>query len=261
VAFELHPRLAADGIEVGNLPLCALLLNNDSRFPWCILVPRIEGLRDFHEVPKARRDDLFAEIERVSVALGEIGRADKINVAALGNMVPQLHVHVIARRTTDAAWPTPVWSVPGAVPYADPQPLLAQLRAKLQLNPAPGHAKHPDHRVDITRSKTAVVVEFGGATIASTRAPLLVDESRHSIVYYIPRADVRMELLTATEHTSYCPYKGTARYWTIAAGGRRAENAVWAYDEPYDEALPLKGHVAFYSDRVDRITIDGKSDR
>jgi uncharacterized protein (DUF427 family)/diadenosine tetraphosphate (Ap4A) HIT family hydrolase len=261
VAFELHPRLADDGVKVGNFALCALLLNNDARFPWCILVPRIEGLRDFHEVPAARRGDLFAEIERVSVALAEIGHADKMNVAALGNMVPQLHIHVIARRTDDAAWPAPVWSVPGAQPYADPQSLVAQLRAKLGLNPAPGYAKHPDHRVDISPTTTSVVVEFAGATIASTRAPLLVDESRHSIVYYVRRADVRMDLLTPTDHTSYCPYKGTARYWTIDAGGRRAENAVWAYDEPYDEALPLKGHVAFYADRVDRISIDGRPDR
>src|SRR5262245_688400 len=149
MAFELHPRLAADGIKLGNFPLSVVLLNNDSRFPWCILVPRIEGLRDLHEVPAARRDELVAEIERVSIALKDLSRADKMNVAALGNMVPQLHVHVIARHTTDVAWPTPVWSVPGAVPYADPQPLVEQLRSKLGLNPAPGYATHPNHRVDI----------------------------------------------------------------------------------------------------------------
>ena len=128
MAFELHTRLAADGIHVADLALCCVLLNNDSRFPWCILVPRLEGLRDFHEVPAAHRDALFAEIETVSVALQQISKADKMNVAALGNMVPQLHVHVIARHTTDVAWPTPVWSVPSPTPYADPQPLLAQLR-------------------------------------------------------------------------------------------------------------------------------------
>lgn len=133
MAFELHPRLAADGLPVGELALCALLLNNDARFPWCILVPRIDGLRDFHDVPAARRDELFAEIERVSVALQAIGRADKMNVAALGNMVPQLHIHVIARRTDDAAWPTPVWNAPGAVPYVDAQPRIAELRARLGL--------------------------------------------------------------------------------------------------------------------------------
>ena len=113
----------------------------------------------------------------------------------------------------------------------------------------------------MTASRASVTVEFGGIVIAKTQAALLVDESRHDLVYYVPRRDVRMDLLTATEHTSYCPFKGTARYWTIGVGEHQAENAVWAYDEPYDEALPLRGHAAFYTDRVDRITIDGNSDR
>ena len=104
-------------------------------------------------------------------------------------------------------------------------------------------------------------VEFAGTVIADTRRALRVDESRHDIVYYVPRKDVRMDLLTATDHTSYCPFKGTARYWSIGVGARRAENAVWAYDEPYDEALPLRGYVAFYTDRVDRIAIDERPNR
>jgi diadenosine tetraphosphate (Ap4A) HIT family hydrolase len=131
--FELHPRLAADCIVLGDLQLCRVLLNNDARFPWCILVPRLPDLRDFHDVPTEHRTTLFAEIERVSIALQHIGAADKMNVAALGNMVPQLHVHVIARRTDDAAWPTPVWSAGPAEPYADPQPMVAQLSARLDL--------------------------------------------------------------------------------------------------------------------------------
>jgi uncharacterized protein (DUF427 family)/diadenosine tetraphosphate (Ap4A) HIT family hydrolase len=266
VAFELHPRLAADGIHVADLALCCVLLNNDSRFPWCILVPRLEGLRDFHEVPAAHRDTLFAEIETVSVALQQISRADKMNVAALGNMVPQLHIHVIARHTTDAAWPTPVWSVPGATPYADPHPLIDKLKGQLGLverakNPAPGFAAHPHHRVDIRPTSARVQVEFEGLVIADTHSALRVEESHHDLVYYVPRRDVRMELLTATDHETYCPFKGTARYWTMSVGARRAENAVWAYDEPYDEALPLRAHVAFYADRVDRIVVDGKPDR
>ena len=85
----------------------------------------------FTRCHRAHRDALFGEIERVSVALQEITRPDKINVAALGNMVPQLHIHVIARHSTDIAWPSPVWSVPGARPYPDPQPLIAQLRSRL----------------------------------------------------------------------------------------------------------------------------------
>ena len=128
-------------------------------------------------------------------------------------------------------------------------------------NAAPGFAQYPRHRVDIQSSTAKVEVEFAGCVIASTHNPLRVDESRHEVVFYLPRSDVRMDLLTATRHTSYCPFKGTARYWTIKVEERRAENAVWAYDEPYDEALPLRGYVAFYSDRVDRIVIDDKADR
>jgi diadenosine tetraphosphate (Ap4A) HIT family hydrolase len=133
VIFELHPRLAADCIVLGDLKLCRVLLNNDARFPWCILVPRVPALRDFHEVPDAHRAALFAEIEHVSLALQHVGQADKMNVAALGNMVPQLHIHVIARRTDDAAWPTPVWSAGAAEPYSDPEPMIAQLTARLDL--------------------------------------------------------------------------------------------------------------------------------
>ena len=108
--FELHPRLAADSFTIGDLPLSRVLLNNDARFPWCILVPRIAGLRDLHDVPASNRTQLFDEIEQLSLALIAFTGAEKMNVAALGNMVPQLHVHVIARREDDAAWPMPVWN-------------------------------------------------------------------------------------------------------------------------------------------------------
>jgi uncharacterized protein (DUF427 family) len=121
-------------------------------------------------------------------------------------------------------------------------------------NSAPGFRKHPNHRVDIVRATQRVEVEIDDVVIAASDKALLVSESRHDPVYYLPRTDVQMELLTATDHTSYCPFKGTARYWTIRVGERVEENAVWAYDEPYDEALPLRGYVAFYSDRVDRVT-------
>jgi diadenosine tetraphosphate (Ap4A) HIT family hydrolase len=94
-----------------------LLLMNDARFPWCILVPRRPALRDLHDVAGADRMALFDEIDDVSRALGRLVSPDKINVAALGNQVPQLHVHVIARKTTDAAWPLPVWGSGAAVPY------------------------------------------------------------------------------------------------------------------------------------------------
>jgi diadenosine tetraphosphate (Ap4A) HIT family hydrolase len=131
--FELHPRLAADCFDLGDLSLCRLLLMNDARFPWCILVPRIEGLRDFHDVPREERLTLFDEIERVSKVLAAEANAIKMNVAALGNMVPQLHVHVIARTANDAAWPGPVWNAGPAVPYADASARIAALKRSLAL--------------------------------------------------------------------------------------------------------------------------------
>jgi diadenosine tetraphosphate (Ap4A) HIT family hydrolase len=134
VDFALHPRLAADCFVIGDLPLCRVLLSDDVRFPWCILVPRLQDLRDFHDVPPAHRTALFDEIERVSIVLQRVGRADKMNVAALGNMVPQLHIHVIARRTSDVAWPAPVWSAGAGTPYDDPRPLITQLAAQLDFD-------------------------------------------------------------------------------------------------------------------------------
>ena len=125
----------------------------------------------------------------------------------------------------------------------------------MSANAAPGFTRHPNHRVDIEPGTVHVQVEFDGAIVAATRTALLVLESRHDPVYYVPRRDANMEFLSATDHTSYCPFKGHARYWSINVGERMAENAVWAYDEPYDEALPLQGYVAFYPDRVDKILI------
>ena len=114
MAFELHPTLAADTRLVQALPVCDLLLMNDSRYGWCILVPRVQGLRELHEVPTEQQGELTLEINAVSRALQHAYEADKMNVAALGNQVSQLHVHVIARRRDDPAWPDPVWSAPAA---------------------------------------------------------------------------------------------------------------------------------------------------
>lgn len=117
MAFEIHPKLLADCVYVGELYLCEVLLMNDSRFPWVILVPKSEGLRDFHDIPLEQRDDLYDEIEAVSKTLKLYCDAHKLNVAALGNQVPQLHIHVIGRRTDDAAWPGPVWGSGESEPY------------------------------------------------------------------------------------------------------------------------------------------------
>lgn len=116
--FILHPRLAADTWPVGDLPLSRLLLMNDRRFPWCILVPRRERLRELHELAVREREALMEEICQVSLALMGRDDVEKMNVGALGNLVPQLHVHVIGRHPTDAAWPGPVWGHGQALAYA-----------------------------------------------------------------------------------------------------------------------------------------------
>jgi diadenosine tetraphosphate (Ap4A) HIT family hydrolase len=107
--FSLHERLAADCITLDDWPLCRVLLMNDASYPWLILVPRRPGLSEFHDVADADRPQLMVEIDRASRALKTRFDADKINVGALGNMVPQLHIHVIARYKEDPAWPGPVW--------------------------------------------------------------------------------------------------------------------------------------------------------
>jgi uncharacterized protein (DUF427 family) len=117
--------------------------------------------------------------------------------------------------------------------------------------PAPGFKTNPDYRITFERSPRRVRVKFNGETIADSSAAHLLFETRHLPIYYFPRGDVRMDLLRATEHHTYCPYKGTASYWSIAAGNRLSENAVWGYPEPFDEVAAIKDYVAFYWDRVD----------
>jgi diadenosine tetraphosphate (Ap4A) HIT family hydrolase len=111
IAFELDPRLAADAAFVGDLPLSRLLLMNDARFPWLILVPRRSGLRDLIDLPRDEQHVLLDEINRCAHVLHALDKPDKLNVAALGNVVAQLHVHVVARHVRDAAWPRPIWGV------------------------------------------------------------------------------------------------------------------------------------------------------
>lgn len=109
-SWSLHPQLARDTINIGDLPLSRVFVIKDANYPWMLLVPRREAVEiiDLEEIDQAQ---LMTEIVRVSRALKTVIRCDKLNIAMLGNMVPQLHVHVIARRHTDAAWPRPVWGV------------------------------------------------------------------------------------------------------------------------------------------------------
>jgi len=113
----LDRRLAADTVELARWPLSLVLLMNERRWPWLILVPRRPGLRDIDDLPPADRTVLIEETARASRALKDTVRPAEINVAALGNLVPQLHLHVIARFTDDPAWPRPVWGTPPE-PYA-----------------------------------------------------------------------------------------------------------------------------------------------
>jgi diadenosine tetraphosphate (Ap4A) HIT family hydrolase len=128
--FQLDPRLAADTLHLGDFALCRVLLANDARFPWLILVPRRSGLADLIDVAPQDRALLAAEIDQAARALKGAVRCDKLNVASLGNVVRQLHVHVVARTTDDAAWPRPVWGVGEAVPYGG-QSTPATLRQAL----------------------------------------------------------------------------------------------------------------------------------
>ncbi len=108
-SFQLDPRLQADTTEIGDLGLCKLLLMNDARYPWVILVPTQPGLVEILDLLPLQRTALYIEIETVMEAMQRVCSPYKLNVAALGNAVRQLHVHVIARQQGDAAWPGPVW--------------------------------------------------------------------------------------------------------------------------------------------------------
>jgi diadenosine tetraphosphate (Ap4A) HIT family hydrolase len=112
IGWSLHPQLAADTVPVCDLALSRLLAMNDANFPWLVLVPRRAGVSEIIDLG-AEQALLMDELALVSRALKDETRCDKLNVAAIGNVVPQLHVHVVARRKDDAAWPKPVW---GAVP-------------------------------------------------------------------------------------------------------------------------------------------------
>ena len=117
--FELHPRLNEDCITIGNFPLCRLLLMNDASYPWFILVPQRQGTREIFELSEADQQQLMVESSLLSKVIAEQFHADKINVAALGNMVPQLHIHHIVRFVNDPAWPAPVWGHAAANSYSD----------------------------------------------------------------------------------------------------------------------------------------------
>ena len=136
--WTLDPRLAAETLVVGDLPLSRVLLNDDANFPWLILVPRRPAAMELIDLAATERVQLMDEIARTSAVLRDLTRCDKLNVAALGNVVAQLHVHVIARFHGDAAWPAPIWGKAPRRGYApaDRDDLAARLHTALQIAPS-----------------------------------------------------------------------------------------------------------------------------
>jgi diadenosine tetraphosphate (Ap4A) HIT family hydrolase len=129
--FALDSRLQQDTVPVGDFPLCRLLLMNDAHYPWFILVPRREDVSELFQLDADDQQVLWQETTQLAEVLKDTFAADKMNVATLGNVVSQLHMHVVVRRREDAAWPAPVWGKQPAQPYSDEQ--VVAIKAKLRL--------------------------------------------------------------------------------------------------------------------------------
>ena len=129
--FALDSRLRQDTVPVGDFPLCRLLLMNDAHYPWFILVPRREDVSELFQLDVDDQQVLWQETTQLAEVLKDTFAADKMNVATLGNVVSQLHMHVVVRRREDAAWPAPVWGKQPAQPYSGEQ--VAAIKAKLRL--------------------------------------------------------------------------------------------------------------------------------
>jgi len=121
MSFALHPQLARDCTPVGRFALCRVLLMDDANYPWFVLVPQRPDVREIHQLGPQDRLQLMTESCAFAVALERAYEPDKLNIAALGNVVPQLHLHHIARFRDDPAWPAPVWGVVPPRPYAEPE--------------------------------------------------------------------------------------------------------------------------------------------
>jgi len=131
--FELHPQLKQDCLELGQFDLCRLFLMNESRFPWLILVPERENITEIYQLSEADQWLLLRESSALARGLAEGFAADKLNIAAIGNLVPQLHVHHIVRYRNDAAWPAPIWGKFERLPYQEDalREVIAQLKSVL----------------------------------------------------------------------------------------------------------------------------------
>ncbi len=126
--IKLHPQLEKDCIVLGDFDLCSLLLLNDANYPWFILLPNREDISEIHQLTASDQQQLMVESMYFSRCLEQVFQPDKLNIAALGNIVPQLHIHHIARFSTDACWPAPVWGAVSSVPYAEEQVKIIKKR-------------------------------------------------------------------------------------------------------------------------------------
>jgi diadenosine tetraphosphate (Ap4A) HIT family hydrolase len=133
MSFQLHPRLKQDCVVVGRFELCQLLMMNDCQYPWFILVPQKAGITELYQLAKPDRQLLIEESCYLGENLAELYLGDKMNIAAIGNLVPQLHVHHIVRYRNDKAWPAPVWGKFDAVPYSEQQMIESLLLVKERL--------------------------------------------------------------------------------------------------------------------------------
>lgn len=133
MTFQLHPQLERDCSPVGRFALCRVLLMNDANYPWYVLVPERPDIREMHQLSRPDRLQLMTESCAFAIAMERAYEPDKLNIAALGNQVPQLHLHHIARYRHDPAWPAPVWGVLPARPYTEPERVarIERLRSAL----------------------------------------------------------------------------------------------------------------------------------
>jgi diadenosine tetraphosphate (Ap4A) HIT family hydrolase len=133
--LTLDPQLERDTVAVGDLPASRVLLMNDANFPWLVVVPRHPGAAEIFDLDEGERAQLMTELAHLARLLKELTGCDKINIAAIGNVVPQLHVHIVARRHDDAAWPRPVWGALPPRPYggAERERLIQAIRQKIVL--------------------------------------------------------------------------------------------------------------------------------
>jgi uncharacterized protein (DUF427 family) len=114
-------------------------------------------------------------------------------------------------------------------------------------NPAPGFMNHPEHRIAVSPAGKRVTIEFDGQVIGDTREALAMKEGTYPVVYYVPRKDVKMDRLERSTHSTHCPFKGDASYFSLKGGPR---DAVWSYEKPFDEMLAIREYLAFYPDKV-----------